>query len=131
MASCFVGLCHHEWWSVFALHAPFVLVTKFRHRIFTDAKEIIPPDGPASARFRADGSAARCTGARSTAVHRPRTRRRKVALSRLVNSLKGVSSRRMRQEFPEPARHYHRAGKLWSGSSAGRSPADGRGRPRR
>lgn len=40
----------------------------------------------------------------------------KVALSRLVNSLKGVSSRRMRQEFPELARHYWRANKLWSGS---------------
>ena len=26
--------------------------------------------------------------------------------SRLVNSLKGVSSRRLRQEFPELARHY-------------------------
>lgn len=40
----------------------------------------------------------------------------KVALSRLVNSLKGVSSRRLRQEFPELARHYYRANKLWSGS---------------
>ncbi|MEV4808214.1 IS200/IS605 family transposase, partial [Nonomuraea sp. NPDC049421] len=40
----------------------------------------------------------------------------KVALSKLVNSLKGVSSRRMRQEFPELARHYYRANKLWSGS---------------
>jgi len=40
----------------------------------------------------------------------------KVALSRLVNSLKGVSSRRLRQEFPELARHYYRGNKLWSGS---------------
>ncbi|MCW2912459.1 MAG: tnpA [Actinomycetia bacterium] len=40
----------------------------------------------------------------------------KVALSKLVNSLKGVSSRRMRQEFPNLARHYYRANKLWSGS---------------
>lgn len=40
----------------------------------------------------------------------------KVALSRLVNSLKGVSSRRMRQEFPELVRHYWRAQRLWSGS---------------
>ena len=40
----------------------------------------------------------------------------KVALSRLVNSLKGVSSRRMRQEFPDLARHYWRANRLWSGS---------------
>ena len=40
-----------------------------------------------------------------------------VQLSRLVNSLKGVSSRRLRQEFPELARHYWRARRLWSGSS--------------
>ncbi len=40
----------------------------------------------------------------------------KVALSRLVNSLKGVSSRRLRQEFPELARHHHRANQLWSTS---------------
>ncbi|MBO4206294.1 transposase, partial [Micromonospora echinofusca] len=47
-------------------------------------------------------------------------------LARLVNSLKGVSSRRMRQEFPDLARHYYRANKLWSGSyfagSAGGAP---------
>ncbi|WP_396690027.1 IS200/IS605 family transposase [Microbispora sp. SCL1-1] len=51
----------------------------------------------------------------------------KAALSRLVNSLKkGVSFRRLRQEFPELARHYYRANKLWSGSyfagSAGGTP---------
>lgn len=40
----------------------------------------------------------------------------KVAISRLVNGLKGVSSRRMQQEFPDLARHYYRANKLWSGS---------------
>lgn len=40
----------------------------------------------------------------------------KVALSKLVNSLKGVSSRRLRQEFPDLRRHYWRANRLWSGS---------------
>src|SRR5262249_60412265 len=40
----------------------------------------------------------------------------KIAIAKLVNSLKGVSSRRMRQEFPDLARHYYRANKLWSGS---------------
>jgi putative transposase len=39
-----------------------------------------------------------------------------VALSRLVNSLKRVSSRRLRQEFPDLRRHYWRANRLWSGS---------------
>jgi putative transposase len=51
-----------------------------------------------------------------------------VALSRLVNSLKGVSSRRLRQEFPDLARHYWRARRLWSGSyfagSVGGAPLD-------
>jgi putative transposase len=49
-----------------------------------------------------------------------------VAISRLVNSLKGVSSRRLRQKFPDLARHHWRANRLWSGSyfagSAGRAP---------
>lgn len=40
----------------------------------------------------------------------------KVAILKLVNSLKGVSSRRTRQEFPELARHYWRAQRLWPGS---------------
>lgn len=40
----------------------------------------------------------------------------KVAVSKLVNSLKGVSSRIMRKEFPELERHYWRAKRLWSGS---------------
>ena len=39
-----------------------------------------------------------------------------VALSRLVNSLNGLSSRRLRQEFPELRRHYWKADRLWSGS---------------
>ncbi|MBM0239584.1 IS200/IS605 family transposase, partial [Micromonospora sp. ATA32] len=40
----------------------------------------------------------------------------KVAPSKLVNSLKGVSSRRMRQEFPDLVHHYYRTNQLWSGS---------------
>jgi putative transposase len=40
----------------------------------------------------------------------------KVTLSKLVNSLKGVSSHRQRQKFPDLVRHYRRAQRLWSGS---------------
>ncbi|MFG3287571.1 IS200/IS605 family transposase [Streptomyces sp. NPDC048179] len=40
----------------------------------------------------------------------------KGAVSKLVNSLKGVSSRRLRSKFSNPARHYRRANKLWSAS---------------
>lgn len=50
----------------------------------------------------------------------------KIALSELVDSLKGVSSRRLRQEYPELVRHYWRAQRLWSGSyfagSVGEAP---------
>jgi len=40
----------------------------------------------------------------------------KVSVARLVNSLKGVSSRLLRREFPDLVRHYWRAQRLWSGS---------------
>ena len=39
-----------------------------------------------------------------------------VPISRPVNSLRGVSSRRLRQEFPDVRAHYWRAKRLWSGS---------------
>jgi putative transposase len=40
----------------------------------------------------------------------------KVALSRLVNSLKGVSARRLRQEFPAHIRKYLWGEHFWSPS---------------
>jgi putative transposase len=50
----------------------------------------------------------------------------KAAVSKLVSSLKGVSSRRTRQEFPDLRRHYWQANRPWSGSyfagSAGGAP---------
>jgi putative transposase len=39
-----------------------------------------------------------------------------VAISRLVNSVTGLSSRRLRQVLPDLRRHYWRARRLWSGS---------------
>ena len=43
-----------------------------------------------------------------------------MAPARPVNTLKGVSSRRIRRQFPDLRRRHHRATKLWSGSySAG------------
>jgi putative transposase len=51
-----------------------------------------------------------------------------VALSRLVNSLKGVSSRRLRQEFPDHIRRYLWGNHFWSPSyfaaSCGGAPLD-------
>jgi putative transposase len=48
------------------------------------------------------------------------------AISRLINSLTGVSSRRLRQEFPDPRARLPAAKRLWSASyfagSAGGAP---------
>ncbi|MEV0627489.1 IS200/IS605 family transposase [Nonomuraea wenchangensis] len=100
---------------VFVLHAHLVFVTKFRHRVFTDAHlnrmEEIMRD--VCADFETELSE---FNGENNHVHLLVNFPPKVALSKLVNSLKGVSSRRMRQEFPELARHYYRASKLWSGS---------------
>jgi putative transposase len=100
---------------VFALHAHLVFVTKYRHPVFTathlDRMEAIMRAvcgdfGCELVEFNGE------TEHVHLLVNFPPT----VALSRLVNSLKGVSSRRLRQEFPDLARHYWRARRLWSGS---------------
>ena len=100
---------------VFVLHTHLVFVTKFRHKVFGDRHlsrmEQIMRD--VCADFEAE--LVEFNG-ENNHVHLLVNFPPKIALSRLVNSLKGVSSRRMRQEFPELAAHYYRANKLWSGS---------------
>jgi len=97
------------------LHAHLVFVTKYRHPVFNDAhlsrlEEI----------FRSVCEDFECElvefNGETNHVHLLVNFPPKVALSKLVNSLKGVSSRRMRREFPELERHYWRAKHLWSGS---------------
>jgi putative transposase len=92
-----------------------VFVTKFRHRVFTDQhltrlEEIMRA---VCADFECD--LVEFTG-EGEHVHLLVNFPPKVALSKLVNSLKGVSSRRMRQEFPDLVRHYYRTNRLWSAS---------------
>ncbi|WP_084959910.1 IS200/IS605 family transposase [Thermoactinospora rubra] len=100
---------------VFVLHAHLVFVTKFRHRVFAGVhlERLEQIMRAVCADFECE--LAEFNGA-SSHVHLLVNFPPKVALSRLVNSLKGVSSRRMRAEFPELARHYYRVNKLWSGS---------------
>ena len=97
------------------LHAHLVFVTKFRHKVFTDVHlrrmEEIMRD--VCAHFEVE--LVEFNG-ENNHVHLLVNFPPKIALSKLVNSLKGVSSRRMRQEYPELVRHYWRAHKLWSGS---------------
>lgn len=100
---------------VFALHAHLVFVTKYRHRVFAARhlvrleaimREVCADFETELAEFNGEGSH----------VHLLVNFPPKIALSKLVNSLKGVSSRRMRQEFPDLRRHYYRANRLWSAS---------------
>ena len=100
---------------VFVLHAHLVFITKYRHKVFsnrhlTRLEEVM----------RAVCGDFECElvefNGEANHVHLLVNFPPKVALSKLVNSLKGVSSRRMRQEFPDLVGHYWRGQRLWSGS---------------
>ncbi|WP_395297985.1 IS200/IS605 family transposase [Kitasatospora hibisci] len=99
----------------FALHAHLVFVTKYRHKVFAERHltrlEEIMRD--VCADFEVE--LVEFNG-ENNHVHLLVNFPPKVALSKLVNSLKGVSSRRLRQEYPELVKHYWRAQRLWSGS---------------
>jgi putative transposase len=92
-----------------------VFVTKYRHRIFNDAhlKRMEEIMLAVCADFECE--LVEFNG-ENNHVHLLVNFPPKAALSKLVNSLKGVSSRRLRQEYPELVRHYWRAQRLWSGS---------------
>ncbi|MFI5659130.1 IS200/IS605 family transposase [Streptomyces sp. NPDC051684] len=99
----------------FVMHVHLVFVTKFRHKVFRGdhlrrMEEIM----------RAVCVDFECEliefNGEDNHVHLLVNFPPKVAVTKLVNSLKGVSSRRLRQEFPDLVQHYWRANKLWSGS---------------
>ena len=99
---------------VFALHVHLVFVTKYRYRVF---------DGDAINRLRALFTKT-CTDFESELVEMDGEDNHvhllvryppKFSVSQLVNSLKGVSSRMLRQERPDLARRFWK-GVLWSPS---------------
>ncbi|TVZ02277.1 IS200/IS605 family transposase [Trebonia kvetii] len=100
---------------IFILHAHLVFVTKYRHQVFGNEHlvrlEEVMRDVCADFEVKLEEF-----NGESNHVHLLVNFPPKVALSKLVNSLKGVSSRRMRQEFPGLRRHYYRANRLWSAS---------------
>ncbi|MFD3508104.1 IS200/IS605 family transposase [Nocardia sp. NPDC058666] len=100
---------------VFMLHAHLVFVTKYRHDVFdsTHLERMEEIMGAVCADFECE--LVEFNGG-SDHVHLLVNFPPKVALSRLVNSLKGVSSRRIRQDFPELVDHYWRGRRLWAGS---------------
>lgn len=111
---------------VFALHVHLVFVTKYRSKVF---------DGDAINRLRALFTKT-CADFESALIHMDGENNHvhllvhyppKVAISNLVNSLKGVSSRMLRQERPDLAARYWK-GMLWSPSyfaaSCGGAPSN-------
>ncbi|MGY4966298.1 IS200/IS605 family transposase [Streptomyces sp. 900105245] len=99
----------------FILHAHLVFVTKYRHKVFTDAHLKRMEEIMRSVCEDFEVELKEFNG-ENNHVHLLVSFPPKVTLSKLVNSLKGVSSRRLRQEHPELVRHYWRAQRLWSGS---------------
>ncbi|KAA8826946.1 IS200/IS605 family transposase [Bifidobacterium myosotis] len=100
---------------VFDMHAHLVFVTKYRHPVFTGEhldrlgrifSDVCERFGCHLDEFNGEVDHVHLL------VSFPPT----VQISRLVNSLKGVSSRYMRRDYPELARHYWRAQRLWSAS---------------
>jgi putative transposase len=100
---------------VFVLHAHLVFVTKYRHAVFTGRHLVRLEEIMRDVCTDFETELQEFNG-ESSHVHLLVNFPPKVALSKLVNSLKGVSSRQMRQEFPDLRHHYWRANRLWSGS---------------
>jgi len=102
---------HHA----FVLHAHLVFVTKYRHRVFSERHLTRIEEIMQAVCEDFEVQLAEFNG-EANHVHLLVNFPPKVAISKLVNSLKGASSRRLRQEFPDLIRHYWRAQRLWSGS---------------
>lgn len=100
---------------VYDLHVHLVFVTKYRRGVFTETmldrcdeimREVCADFEAELREFNVEDDHVHLL------VHYPP----KVALSKLVNSLKGVSSRRLRQEFEPHVRRFLWGGRFWSGS---------------
>ncbi|MET9895090.1 IS200/IS605 family transposase [Streptomyces sp. NPDC006465] len=97
------------------LHAHLVFVTKYRREVFNDdmltrceeiMRNVCTDFGADLIEFNGEEDHVHLL------VHYPP----KVALSALVNSLKGVSSRYLRQEFTGRINRFIMHGRFWSGS---------------
>lgn len=112
---------------VFAIHAHLVFVTKFRRNVFQ--KEHLDAMQRVLASVCRDFEAELLEfDGEHDHVHLLVTYPPKVALSNLVASLKGVSSRRLRQQFGDFHPWLKRRGVLWSpsyfASSCGGAPME-------
>lgn len=99
---------------IFNLHAHLVFVTKYRRKVLTKATIERLNDIFEDVCNSFDAQLVEMNGEHDH-VHLLVNYPPKLSLSRLVNSLKGVSSRLLRKEFPElEGRYYKRV--LWSPS---------------
>ena len=100
---------------VYTLHAHLVFTPKYRRKVFTDAiltrceevmRKVCEDFGAELREFNGE------TDHVHLLVHYPP----QIALSRLVGSLKGVSARRLRQDFPTHINKYLWGEHFWSPS---------------
>lgn len=99
---------------VFKLHAHLVFVTKYRRTVLTGAARETLRDIFTKVCQDFEAVLVESNG-EDDHMHLLVEYPPKVALSHLVNSLKGVSSRRLRQQHPDIAERYYN-GVLWSPS---------------
>lgn len=99
---------------VFKLHAHLVFVTKYRRTVLTGAARETLRDLFTKVCQDFEAVLVESNG-EDDHMHLLVEYPPKVALSHLVNSLKGVSSRRLRQQHPDIAERYYN-GVLWSPS---------------
>ena len=99
---------------VFALHAHLVFVTKYRKRVFTSEALDILKDVMQKVCNDFDVELAAFEG-EDNHVHLLINYPPQIQLSKLVNSLKGVSSRMLRKQMPSIANRYYKD-VLWSPS---------------
>lgn len=97
------------------MHVHLVFTTKFRHKVFAARHLTRMEQVMADVCADFECELVEFNG-EAEHVHLLVNFPPKVSISRLVNSLKGVSSRRLRQEFPELRRHYWKSKRLWNGS---------------
>ncbi len=109
---------------VFKLHVHLVFVTKYRQKVFTNKilKDLEAIFKDVARDFESEIIE---MNGESDHIHLLLNYPPKVSISKLVNSLKGVSSRLIRKQHPEIAKYYWKGG-LWSpsyfASSCGGAP---------
>lgn len=111
---------------VFNLHAHLVFVTKYRYKVF-DQKILEDMKNIFTKIANEHHVVLKEFNGEEDHVHMLIHYPPKVSLAKLVNSLKGVSSRRLRQNWPALEKKYYK-GVLWSPSyfagSCGGAPID-------